>query len=235
MWESLLFWNYLLLTKYSFLLHHFHQGMKEDDICELLKFERKMLRGRISTLRGDKFLQTRLRMETVDSKSQKVNYYYINYKVYTYWSRLWWNCCLRKLLFLADICEYCQVQTGSDEKEDGDFREGCHKPSKLPLPKLQKEIHRLWCSPAGWPQRSIWRLSLLTLPFYCRGRPVLSAENRLSAADGQIQRANGATLQVTQRSWRRQVGAQPAGTRTHWHFSPATVLCINAIQNKSTT
>lgn len=56
-------------------------GMKEDDISDLLKFERKMLRGRISTLRSDKFLQTRLKMETVDGKSQKVNYFYINYKV----------------------------------------------------------------------------------------------------------------------------------------------------------
>ncbi|XP_046393880.1 general transcription factor IIE subunit 1 isoform X2 [Ischnura elegans] len=32
--------------------------MKEDDLCELLKFERKMLRARISTLRSDKFIQT---------------------------------------------------------------------------------------------------------------------------------------------------------------------------------
>lgn len=55
--------------------------MKEDDICDLLKFERKMLRSRITTLKNDKFLQTRLKMETIDSKSQKVNYYYINYKV----------------------------------------------------------------------------------------------------------------------------------------------------------
>ena len=55
--------------------------MKEDDICDLLKFERKMLRGKIATLKNDKFLQTRLKMETIDSKSTKVNYYYINYKV----------------------------------------------------------------------------------------------------------------------------------------------------------
>ncbi|XP_060858217.1 general transcription factor IIE subunit 1-like isoform X2 [Metopolophium dirhodum] len=55
--------------------------MKEDDMCELLKFERKMLRQRISILRSEKFLQTRLRMETgADSKAQKVNYYFINYK-----------------------------------------------------------------------------------------------------------------------------------------------------------
>lgn len=57
--------------------------MKEDDMCELLKFERKMLRARISTLKGDKFLQVRLRMETgLDGKAQKVNYYFINYKTF---------------------------------------------------------------------------------------------------------------------------------------------------------
>lgn len=38
--------------------------MKEDDICELLKFERKMLRARIATLKNDKFIQVRLKMET---------------------------------------------------------------------------------------------------------------------------------------------------------------------------
>lgn len=55
--------------------------MKEDDICELLKFERKMLRARIATLKNDKFIQVRLRMETgADGKAQKVNYYFINYK-----------------------------------------------------------------------------------------------------------------------------------------------------------
>lgn len=57
-------------------------GMKEDDICELLKFERKMLRARITTLKSDKFIQVRLKMETgMDGKAQKVNYYFINYKV----------------------------------------------------------------------------------------------------------------------------------------------------------
>lgn len=57
--------------------------MKEDDICELLKFERKMLRARISTLKNDKFIQVRLRMETgADGKAQKVNYYFINYKTF---------------------------------------------------------------------------------------------------------------------------------------------------------
>lgn len=57
--------------------------MKEDDICELLKFERKMLRARIATLRNDKFIQVRLKMETgLDGKAQKVNYYFINYKTF---------------------------------------------------------------------------------------------------------------------------------------------------------
>lgn len=57
--------------------------MKEDDICELLKFERKQIRSRISILRMDKFLQVRLKMETgPDGKAAKVNYYYINYKTF---------------------------------------------------------------------------------------------------------------------------------------------------------
>ena len=57
-------------------------GMKEDDICELLKFERKMLRARIDTLKNDKFIQTKMKMETgPDGKAQRQNYYYINYKV----------------------------------------------------------------------------------------------------------------------------------------------------------
>ena len=56
--------------------------MTEDDLCELLKFEKKMLRARVATLKNDKFLQVRLKMETVeDCKAQKVNYYFINYKV----------------------------------------------------------------------------------------------------------------------------------------------------------
>lgn len=57
--------------------------MKEDDIAELLHFEKKQLRARISMLRNDKFIQIRLRMETgVDGKAQKVNYYFINYKTF---------------------------------------------------------------------------------------------------------------------------------------------------------
>lgn len=56
-------------------------GMKEKEIEELLKFDQKLLRARLNTLRNEKFLQVRLRMETgADGKAQKVNYYFINYK-----------------------------------------------------------------------------------------------------------------------------------------------------------
>jgi transcription initiation factor TFIIE subunit alpha len=57
--------------------------MKEDDIAELLKFEKKMLRARLTMLKNDKFMQARLKMETaVDGKAHKVNYYFINYKIF---------------------------------------------------------------------------------------------------------------------------------------------------------
>lgn len=55
--------------------------MKEDDICELLNFDRKQLRARITVLKNDKILQGRLKMETgQDGKAAKVTYYFINYK-----------------------------------------------------------------------------------------------------------------------------------------------------------
>jgi len=48
---------------------------------ELLKFDLKLLRARMATLKSEKFVQLRLRMETgPDGKAQKVNYYFINYK-----------------------------------------------------------------------------------------------------------------------------------------------------------
>lgn len=57
--------------------------LKEDDIAELLKFEKKMLRARLTMLKNDKFLQFRLKMETgPDGKAHKINYYYINYKTF---------------------------------------------------------------------------------------------------------------------------------------------------------
>ncbi|XP_013781118.2 general transcription factor IIE subunit 1-like, partial [Limulus polyphemus] len=57
--------------------------MKEDDLVELLKFERKQLRAVIAQLKNDRFVKMRLRMETgPDGKATRQNYYYINYKVF---------------------------------------------------------------------------------------------------------------------------------------------------------
>ena len=56
--------------------------MSEDDLCELLKFDRKMLRQRINTLKADKLLQARQKMVNYeDGRSQREQYYFINYKV----------------------------------------------------------------------------------------------------------------------------------------------------------
>lgn len=57
--------------------------MKEDDLVELLQFERKQLRSVIAQLKNDRFVKVRLRMETgPDGKATRQNYYYINYKVF---------------------------------------------------------------------------------------------------------------------------------------------------------
>lgn len=59
-----------------------HPCMKEDDIIDLIKFERKQLRAILANLKNDRFIKVRLRMETgPDGKSSRQNYYYINYKV----------------------------------------------------------------------------------------------------------------------------------------------------------
>lgn len=57
--------------------------MREEDLADLLKFERKQLRTVIAQLKNDKFIKVRLRMETgPDGKATRQNYYYINYKVF---------------------------------------------------------------------------------------------------------------------------------------------------------
>lgn len=113
------FFNSFFLVEYRNLSNFCLPGMKEDDICELLKFERKMLRARITTLRNDKFIQVRLKMETgPDGKAQKVNYYFINYKVAMLIKR--------KLLLgyqyklLSDICKCHQIQIRPDAQEARD-------------------------------------------------------------------------------------------------------------------
>ncbi|NWV48059.1 T2EA factor, partial [Daphoenositta chrysoptera] len=56
--------------------------VKEDDLLELLKYERKQLRTVLNTLKADKLVKLRMRVETgPNGKSTRHNYYYINYKV----------------------------------------------------------------------------------------------------------------------------------------------------------
>ncbi|KFO82712.1 General transcription factor IIE subunit 1 [Cuculus canorus] len=56
--------------------------VKEDDLLQLLKYERKQLRAILNTLKADKFVKMRMRVETgPKGKSTRHNYYYINYKV----------------------------------------------------------------------------------------------------------------------------------------------------------
>lgn len=57
--------------------------MKEDDMIELLKFERKQLRMLMNTLKNDKFIKVRMRVETdSDGRTTRHNYYFINYKIF---------------------------------------------------------------------------------------------------------------------------------------------------------
>ncbi|XP_053561777.1 general transcription factor IIE subunit 1 [Bombina bombina] len=56
--------------------------VKEEDMLELLKFDRKQLRSVLNTLRGDKFIKCRMRVETAtDGKTTRHNYYFINYRL----------------------------------------------------------------------------------------------------------------------------------------------------------
>ena len=61
--------------------------MREDDLCNLLKFDKKVLRAKIAGLRNDKFLQVKPRIETnEDNKVVKMNCYFINYKVIPFYT-----------------------------------------------------------------------------------------------------------------------------------------------------
>merc|ERR1719153_1978083 len=57
--------------------------MREDDLCELLRFDKKVLRSKLATLKTDKFLQVKLKIETGDDgKANRVSCYFINYKIF---------------------------------------------------------------------------------------------------------------------------------------------------------
>ncbi|KAK7083829.1 General transcription factor IIE subunit 1 [Halocaridina rubra] len=91
--------------------------MSEDDLCDLLKFDRKMLRQRINTLRADKFIQCRNKMVTQEEgKTQKEQYYFINYKSFVNVIKYKLDH-IRKKLEMEErdqtsrasfICQYCQ-------------------------------------------------------------------------------------------------------------------------------
>ncbi|NXY27476.1 T2EA factor, partial [Pomatorhinus ruficollis] len=56
--------------------------VKEDDLLQLLKYERKQLRTVLNTLKADKLVKLRMQVETgPNGKSTRNHYYYINYKV----------------------------------------------------------------------------------------------------------------------------------------------------------
>ncbi|NWX82642.1 T2EA factor, partial [Nothoprocta pentlandii] len=56
--------------------------VKEDALLQLLQYERKQLRAVLNTLKADKLVKLRVRVETgPNGKSTRHNYYYINYKV----------------------------------------------------------------------------------------------------------------------------------------------------------
>ncbi|KAJ8388557.1 hypothetical protein AAFF_G00132710 [Aldrovandia affinis] len=56
--------------------------VREEDMLELLKFDRKQLRAVLNTLKADKFVKCRMRVETApDGKTTRHNYYFINYRL----------------------------------------------------------------------------------------------------------------------------------------------------------
>ena len=62
-----------------------HHCMREDDLSSLLKFDKKLVRAKIAGLKKDKLVQEKQRMETRSddpSKVEKMNCYFINYKIF---------------------------------------------------------------------------------------------------------------------------------------------------------
>lgn len=56
--------------------------VREEDMLELLRFDRKQLRSVLNTLKADKFVKCRMRVETApDGKTTRHNYYFINYRL----------------------------------------------------------------------------------------------------------------------------------------------------------
>lgn len=57
-----------------------HACMKEDDISELLKLDKKQMGISLKRLKSDQFLKTRMKMESdADGRATKHNFYFIHY------------------------------------------------------------------------------------------------------------------------------------------------------------
>ncbi|XP_070568179.1 general transcription factor IIE subunit 1-like [Ptychodera flava] len=56
--------------------------IQEEELGELLKFDKKQLRSILNHLKNDKFIKQRMRVETqADGRTNRHNYYFINYKI----------------------------------------------------------------------------------------------------------------------------------------------------------
>jgi transcription initiation factor TFIIE subunit alpha len=57
--------------------------LQEDDLAELLKYEKRHLRALLNTLKSEKFLKSRMRVETdAEGKTTRHSYYFISYNVF---------------------------------------------------------------------------------------------------------------------------------------------------------
>nr|XP_046920038.1 LOW QUALITY PROTEIN: general transcription factor IIE subunit 1-like [Dermatophagoides farinae] len=134
--------------------------LKEDDMIELLRFEKKQLRGVLALLKNDKLIKFKLRMETgLDGKAFRQNYYYINYKDFVNVIKYKLDH-IRKKFELIDrdntsrasfICSYCKKSFTDLEVDmlldsSGELRcthcgsEVCEDPNHLPKADSRKML-----------------------------------------------------------------------------------------------
>ena len=104
-----------------------------------LEFWSWFYRSKLATLKTDKFLQVKLKIETgEDGKANRVHCYFINYKACEC-GAIFFLKILRSIIFcnhmfqIQGVCEHCEVQVGPHAEEDGDGGEGCHQPEQLPV------------------------------------------------------------------------------------------------------
>lgn len=60
-----------------------HPCIKEDDLADLLTYEKRHLRSLLNTLKNEKFLKSRMRVETdAEGRTTRHSYYFISYNVF---------------------------------------------------------------------------------------------------------------------------------------------------------